>query len=98
LYDAASIGAGARAGTKFRGGGMTAGGEDDARLYTVVINTEEQYSIWPNGKAIPKGWRSAGKEGQKSECLAYIDEVWRDMRPLGLRRASETKSSEQDTQ
>lgn len=55
--------------------------------FTVVINHEEQYSIWPTYKQIPDGWRAAGKAGKKAECLAYIDEVWTDMRPLSLRKA-----------
>ena len=55
-------------------------------LYDVVVNDEEQYSIWPVGKAIPAGWREAGKQGEKQACLDYIKEVWVDMRPLSLRR------------
>ncbi|HEY0525322.1 MAG TPA: MbtH family NRPS accessory protein [Stellaceae bacterium] len=57
--------------------------------YDVVVNDEEQYSIWPAGKAIPNGWRSVGSRGDKSSCLAYIKEVWTDMRPLSLRRKME---------
>ncbi len=61
--------------------------EDDPNLvYTVVINNEEQYSIWPGYKDLPAGWRSVGKTGLKGECLAYINEVWTDMRPLSLRQ------------
>ena len=52
----------------------------------VVVNHEEQYSIWPADRDLPLGWREAGKQGTKAECLAYIDEVWTDMRPLSLRR------------
>ena len=61
--------------------------EDDGRTYTVVINHEEQYSIWPVTKALPAGWNEVGKTGSKPECLLYIDEVWTDMRPLSLRIA-----------
>jgi MbtH protein len=61
--------------------------EADAGEYLAVINHEEQYSIWPADQEIPAGWREAGKKGGKSECLAYIDEVWTDMRPLSLRTA-----------
>lgn len=64
---------------------MSWGNEDTD--FTVVINHEEQYSIWPTYKAIPDGWRAAGKTGKKAECLAHIDEVWTDMRPLSLRKA-----------
>jgi MbtH protein len=59
---------------------------DEARLYRVVINHEEQYSIWPTFRENPRGWSSVGKEGTKDECLAYIKEVWTDMRPASLRR------------
>ncbi len=55
--------------------------------YCVVMNHEEQYSIWPTTKLIPAGWRDAGKSGSKAECLAHIETVWTDMRPLSLRRA-----------
>jgi len=55
--------------------------------FLVVLNQEEQYSIWPDYKEIPAGWRAAGKEGSKEECLAYIEQVWSDMRPLSLRQA-----------
>ena len=59
--------------------------EQDSTIYHVVVNHEEQYSIWPEWKAIPAGWRQAGRTGTKPECLAYIAEVWTDMRPLSLR-------------
>ena len=57
--------------------------------FTVVINHEEQYSIWPIYRQIPDGWKEVGKSGGKKECLAYIDEVWTDMRPLSLRKKME---------
>ena len=60
--------------------------DDDSVIFIVVINEEEQYSIWPEFKAIPDGWHSAGKSGTKAECLAHIREVWTDMRPASLRR------------
>ena len=61
--------------------------EPDAfSVYTVVMNHEEQYSIWPLDLAVPAGWREVGRTGSKAECLAYIEEVWTDMRPLSLRR------------
>jgi MbtH protein len=63
--------------------------EDDGVQYTVVVNHEEQYSIWPTYKQIPNGWREVGKSGSKPECLSYIDEVWTDMRPLSLRKKME---------
>jgi MbtH protein len=59
---------------------------EDTTTYRVVVNHEEQYSIWPTFKEIPAGWKDVGKQGPKAECLAYIEEVWTDMRPLSLRR------------
>lgn len=64
--------------------------EDDT-IYRVVVNHEEQYSIWPDDREIPPGWREAGKSGRKDDCLAYIKEVWTDMRPLSLRRHMEER-------
>jgi MbtH protein len=58
---------------------------EDTQRYQVVINEEEQYSIWAVGREVPLGWKPVGKEGTKSECLAYIEEVWTDMRPKSLR-------------
>ena len=63
--------------------------EEDATIYKVVVNHEEQYSIWPEYKENPLGWNDAGKVGTKAECLAYIKEVWTDMRPLSLRKKME---------
>ena len=62
--------------------------EDDT-IYMAVVNDEEQYSIWPAGRELPLGWREAGKQGTKQEVLAWIEEVWTDMRPLSLRRKME---------
>ena len=65
---------------------MTSDDQEDTTVYKVVLNHEEQYSIWPADRENPKGWRDGGKTGQKAECLAYIKEVWTDMRPLSLRK------------
>jgi MbtH protein len=62
---------------------------EDTTIYKVVINDEEQYSIWPEHKENPLGWKDAGKVGSKAECLAYIGEVWTDMRPCSLRKGTE---------
>ena len=62
---------------------------EDTRIYKVVINHEDQYSIWPAERPNPPGWRDAGKTGKKKDCLAYIQEVWTDMRPLSLRKQME---------
>lgn len=66
---------------------------EDNRQYKVVVNHEEQYSIWPTDRELPLGWSDAGKSGTKAECLAYIEEVWRDLRPLSLRKAIESSGS-----
>ena len=60
--------------------------EDDTTIYKVVVNHEEQYSIWPADRENPPGWRDASKTGLKAECLDYINGVWTDMRPLSLRK------------
>jgi MbtH protein len=67
---------------------------EDTTTYKVVLNHEEQYSIWPVYKENPLGWREAGKSGTKAECLEYIGQVWTDMRPLSLRKKMEAASSE----
>lgn len=70
---------------------------DDSTQYCVVVNHEEQYSIWPSYKEVPLGWTKVGMEGNKQECLAYIEQVWTDMRPLSLRKKmEETDSSGND--
>ncbi|MBZ8179541.1 MbtH family protein [Oscillatoria salina] len=60
--------------------------QENATIYKVVVNHEEQYSIWPVDRENPLGWKDAGKSGKKEECLSYIKEVWVDMRPLSLRQ------------
>jgi MbtH protein len=59
---------------------------EDRTIYKVVLNHEEQYSIWPAHRVNALGWSDAGKSGTKQECLDYIKEVWADMRPLSLRK------------
>ena len=59
--------------------------QEDRTIYKVVMNQEEQYSIWPADRENALGWNDAGKSGTKEECLAYIKEVWTDMRPQSLR-------------
>ena len=59
---------------------------ESEQKYKVVINHEEQYSIWPAEQAVPAGWQEVGQNGSKEACLAYINEVWTDMRPLSLRK------------
>jgi MbtH protein len=64
--------------------------EEDTTIYRVVMNHEEQYSIWPAAREDAPGWKDVGKSGTKSECLAYIKEVWTDMRPLSVRKRMES--------
>ena len=59
--------------------------DEDTTIYMAVVNHEEQYSIWPEGRELPLGWSDAGKHGTKAEVLAWIEEVWTDMRPKSLR-------------
>jgi MbtH protein len=68
---------------------------DDATAYRVVVNHEEQYSIWPADRELPLGWKDAGKTGTKAECLSHINEVWTDMRPLSLRQKIAAASTSQ---
>jgi len=63
--------------------------KEDGTIYKVVVNHEEQYSIWPSERENALGWRDAGKTGVKAECLAWIKDVWTDMRPLSLRKRME---------
>jgi MbtH protein len=60
--------------------------KETEETYTVVMNHEEQYSIWPESRDIPSGWRSVGTRGTKDVCLDWIEKTWTDMRPLSLRQ------------
>ena len=65
---------------------------EDTQKYKVVVNHEEQYSIWPADRENAPGWKDAGKSGTKAECLEHIKQVWTDMRPLSLRKKMEESS------
>jgi MbtH protein len=69
----------------------------DDTFYKVVMNHEGQYSIWPSLGNNPLGWQDTGKSGFKDECLAYIKEVWVDMRPLSLRKSMEVVNDQSST-
>ena len=71
--------------------------EEDNTIYKVVVNGEEQYTIWPAHRENPLGWNDVGKTGTKPECLAYIKEVWTDMRPLSLRKKMEEMAREEQS-
>jgi MbtH protein len=75
--------------TEWRRREVTQEEREDTTIYKVVVNHEEQYSIWPADRENALGWNDAGKSGTKAECLAYIEEVWTDMRPLSLRKKME---------
>lgn len=64
---------------------MSTSSSQSEAIYEVVVNQEGQYSIWPVNRAVPNGWTTAGKQGSKEACLAFISEVWTDMRPHTLR-------------
>jgi MbtH protein len=64
-------------------------------IYEVVINDEAQYSIWAQGRSLPLGWTQPGKSGTRQECLDHINIVWKDMRPLSLRRKMDAAAQEQ---
>jgi len=64
---------------------------DDA-VFKVVVNAEQQYSIWPDYKQTPEGWREVGEVGNKQTCLAYIERVWTDLRPASLRKYMASQS------
>ncbi|HEX6719154.1 MAG TPA: MbtH family NRPS accessory protein [Pyrinomonadaceae bacterium] len=74
---------------------MNSDEKEDTTVYKVVVNHEEQYSIWPLERENPLGWSDVGKTGQKDECLSYIKEVWTDMRPLSLRKKMEEAAQSQ---
>lgn len=60
--------------------------DSEDTIFRVVVNHEEQYSIWPDYKAMPAGWREAGFSGNKAACLTHIESIWTDLRPLSLRQ------------
>ncbi len=64
-------------------------------VYKVLVNGEEQYSLWPQYKEVPAGWREAGKQGSKADCLAFVEANWTDMRPLSLRQKMDGQATGQ---
>lgn len=64
---------------------MSNNDQDDTTIYNVVVNHEAQYSIWPSSLEPPLGWKLVGHQGSKPVCLAFINDVWIDMRPLSVR-------------
>jgi len=81
---------------------MTNPFEDDSAEYCVLMNDEDQYSLWPTSLEIPRGWREVGPRGERQKCLSYIEENWTDMRPRSLveqmnRDAAERMASSSET-
>jgi MbtH protein len=72
---------------------MTYDDNDDPARWTVLINSEEQYGLYPVDREVPAGWRPADFAGTEEECIAYVDEHWTDMRPLSLRLAMRRQAS-----
>ena len=66
--------------------------QEENIIHTVVVNDEEQYSIWFADREIPLGWKEVGVSGSKEKCLQHIEEVWTDMRPLSLRKKMDEAS------
>ena len=50
-----------------------------------MVNDEEEYTIWADGRELPRGWRAEGTKGDHATCLAHIERVWTDMRPRSIR-------------
>ncbi len=73
---------------------MSRDGREDKTTYKVVVNHEEQYSIWPADRENALGWSDAGKSGTEEECLNYIEEVWTDGRPRGPRKDTEARAKQ----
>jgi MbtH protein len=59
----------------------------DGDIFKVLVNTEGQYSLWPAKKPAPEGWHETSFTGSKADCAVYVDENWKDMRPLSLQKA-----------
>lgn len=66
---------------------------DDTTVYRVVVNHEEQYSIWRADQDLPPGWKDGGRTGPKKDCLDHIKQVWTDMRPASVRKQMEARKS-----
>lgn len=76
---------------------MTNPFEDENAEYLVLINDEQQYSLWPAFRDIPAGWKATGPKGKRRECLDWIDKNWTDMRPKSLRDAMEQSVRERSS-
>lgn len=61
---------------------------EDVHEYSVVVNDDEQYSIWRKDKALPAGWMHAGFSGSRAACIQHVGDVWRDITPRSVRERS----------
>lgn len=68
---------------------MTNPFEDEDTEYLVLVNHENQHSLWPAWREIPAGWKAVGPKGKRQVCLEWIEENWTDMRPKSLIEAME---------
>ncbi|MEV7244746.1 MULTISPECIES: MbtH family protein [unclassified Streptomyces] len=66
--------------------------DDESGRFFVLVNDEEQYSLWPAFAEIPEGWRVVFGEEGRAECLDFVEKNWTDMRPRSLRVAMEADS------
>lgn len=70
--------------------------DDDTVHYFVVVNAEEQYSIWPSHRDLPNGWTAVGGARSREDCLNHIEAVWTDMRPKSVRAAVDGPASDSE--
>ncbi|MDT5290491.1 MAG: MbtH protein [Mycobacterium sp.] len=61
--------------------------DDEAGTFFVLVNGEDQHSLWPAFADVPAGWRVAFGESTRADCLTYVEENWTDMRPRSLRES-----------
>ncbi len=64
--------------------------DDETGTFLVLVNDEDQHSLWPAFADVPARWQKAFGEASRAECLAYVEENWSDMRPKSLRESMES--------
>jgi uncharacterized protein YbdZ (MbtH family) len=67
--------------------------DDEDGRFLVLVNDENQHSLWPTFADVPAGWRKVFGEASRAECLDYVNENWTDLRPQSLRDAMESDSA-----
>lgn len=63
--------------------------DDDKGTFYVLVNDEEQYSLWPAFADVPAGWRVVFGESERAQCLDFVEKTWTDLRPRSLREATQ---------